>query len=122
VGQFQNEKVGLGTFFLVSEVAFGAGAIITYIAWATLGAGIPASMLPPTVGTQEQILRISNQALFSLFGATLIAGLIEAHVNFRPERVIRQRREIPAELLPREPAPRLDVSVSPFGASLRVTF
>jgi hypothetical protein len=113
VGQFQNEKVGLGAFFLVSEVAFGAGAIITYIAWATLG--VPASR-------QEQILRISNQALFSLFGATLIAGLIEAHVNFRPERVIRQRREIPAELLPREPAPRLDVSVSPFGASLRVTF
>jgi hypothetical protein len=123
VGQFQNEKVGLGAFFLTSEVVFGAGAIITYIAWATLGANEPPGTIDASAfSTQEQILRISNQTLFALFGATLVAGIIEAHVNFRPERVIRQRREIPADLLPREPEPEVDVSLSPFGASLRVTF
>jgi len=129
VGQFQNENTGLGAFFLTAEVVFGAGSIATYAAWATLVDRAARARLEGesfdenAYLTQETVLRVANQVSFGLFLASVVAGIIEAHVSFKPERVTRQERELPDDILPPpEPHPEVEVGISPFGVSVHGTF
>ena len=46
-----------------------------------------------------------------------MAGILEAHIEFRPRRTVRQPREIPPEVLQ-----ELDLAVGPGSVSLRLRF
>ena len=124
VGQFQNEKDALGIFFAVTEVALIGAAIGTYVAWDSLD--LPDlepddPRLEPFID-REEALRIANQVLFGVAVGTILAGLLEAQLNFVPGRVTTRERELPPELLPPDPPVEVQVGVSPFGADVTVRF
>lgn len=124
VGQFQNEKDALGIFFAVTEVALIGAAIGTYVAWDSL---VIPDLQPDDPRLEpfrdrEQALRISNQVFFATAAATILAGILEAELNFVPGRTTTRERDLPPELLPPEPETEVEVAVSPFGAHVTVRY
>jgi hypothetical protein len=109
VGQFRNGNRTFGATLAVGQLALLIGSVGTYVGLRSLlaisaqcGAETDACPLelsapgaPPTEDELEFIdrerrVRVSFYLLSSGFVALLLVGIIEAHVNFVPER--RQRR------------------------------
>lgn len=107
-GQFRNGNRVFGATLAVGELALLAGSVGTYVGLRALLAtaarcGVePDCVLdrgdpndPPTGDElqfidRERRVRVSNYILTGGFVALMLVGIIEAHVNFVPER--RQRR------------------------------
>jgi hypothetical protein len=107
-GQFRNGNRAFGASLAVGQLALLGGSVGTYVALRSLLAtaarcGVEPDCViergdpngPPTPGEvrfrdRERRVRVSNYILTSGFIALALVGIIEAHVNFVPER--RQRR------------------------------
>ena len=108
VGQFRNGNRAFGATLAVGELALLAGSVGTYVGLRALLAtaarcGVESECVldrgdpngAPTRGElrfidRERRVRVSNYILTGGFVALMLVGIIEAHVNFVPER--RQRR------------------------------
>ncbi|MCA9578848.1 MAG: hypothetical protein R3B40_20375 [Polyangiales bacterium] len=108
MGQFRNGNRTFGATLAVGELALLAGSVGTYVALRSLLAtaarcgvepncvldrGDPnGSPTPDEVrfADRERRIRVSNYILTGSFAALMVIGIIEAHVNFVPER--RRRR------------------------------
>ncbi len=129
-GQFQNGNNGLGYFFLSAEAVLLAGSILSVAVHTTLdpadydvGSGEEDRRLAQSAfESDERAWRITYWATTSGFILAALVGIIEAQLSFVPYEAKTERREVPDELLPESVSPELDVSLSPMGASLRVTF
>lgn len=105
-GQYQNGNVGLGHFFLVSEVALAAGLATSSVVLSDLAAKRAASEsgAGPTLDPED--FHAKRDAAFAVAVASswLLAGvtgvgILEAHLSFRKERRLETRkRELPSHL------------------------
>lgn len=108
-GQFRNGNRAFGATLAVGQLALLAGSVGTYVGLRSLLAisaqctadpsDCPLEMGPPggprtrdelQFIDRERRVRVSNYILTGGFVALVLVGIIEAHVNFVPER--RQRR------------------------------
>jgi hypothetical protein len=140
VGQFQNDDEALGWFFLVTEGVFAAASVTTAILYGIAIAQIeqianehrvPDDPAFAAANELEDVSRVLNIISFAAFGASAIAGIIEAHASYVPVRREVRERELPddldaapedpesLELDPMQPPapsrPKLSVSISPIG-------
>lgn len=112
VGQYQNNKPALGTFFLVSEALAGGTSIMLGMLHASL-ALTPVTQTPdpadPTqlqkpdidaLRTRLEQLEFANRIAFGTWAALTLAGVIEAQVSFVPTRTIVRKRPLPQTLRP----------------------
>lgn len=122
VGQFANGQEGLGTFFLASEVLLLVTTVGTFLAYESLrptaGSFFNTAEGAPDPGVaRSTTLQAVNWVSVGLLVGTMLTGIIEANVAWRPLRSVRQRnRPIPPELR------GLQLSLSPAGASLAAPF
>ena len=122
VGQFQNGHLTLGRFFAVSQATLVAG---TFATWGVhQWASNKAEQFPLSRARLERVgraMRGLNYSFFSLFGALLVIGIIDAHVRFVPVRREIRERELPDDLLqPVEPRASLSLGLGSF--DLRIEF
>lgn len=99
VGQFANGDTGLGWFFAIAESASLAAGLTGY----TLGViGFPQRGALHTLDDarlgQYTALQALNVVGFGLFAVTSIAGILQAHLAYRPERREVRTRPVPPEL------------------------
>lgn len=121
VGQFQNGDTDLGWFFAVSEVASFALSAAGFSIWMGVDYVDPAVGVPPELTSEELALRTTGITAYAVgagaFVALAVAGIIQAHVDFRPSHTVRRRRELPDHILE-----GLDLAIGPGGVSLRLRF
>jgi len=91
IGQFQNENRKLGIMFAVTETAFLASSIATFIGHNSLRDENPTPDELDRARRVERALRIGNWASVGALLSFYVAGVIEAEVRFKP--VIRTTRE-----------------------------
>jgi hypothetical protein len=91
IGQFQNENRKLGIMFAVTESAFLASSIATFIGHNSLRDENPTPDELERARRVERALRIGNWASVGALLSFYVAGVIEAEVRFKP--VIRTTRE-----------------------------
>jgi len=132
VGQFQNDDIGLGVFFLAGEVAFIAATIATAAVFQedkeefiTNCTGL-LSVEPreegvapiDCVASEAKLdgLQIANWVTFGSAVVLAIAGIIEAQVSIETEKVVVKKRAIP----PRVTSP--PVEVRPMGGATDTGF
>jgi Flp pilus assembly protein TadD len=145
VGQYQNDNVGWGLFFTVSEVlTAGASIVTTGVSYNLTLQGIglqnwngclplydppmaPVSKvciavpsISPAVKTELQTLEVVDDVSLGAFLVLAVSGVIEAQASFKPTVETKH-----PELLP--PKPKVLVTGVPnapsaFGAGLKVTF
>jgi tetratricopeptide (TPR) repeat protein len=111
VGQFQNGRPGKAAFFLSSEAATLAANLITYAAAESLRLS-NGRFNARDAGTASN-LRYAQVATLGGFGALVIAGIIDALVDYRPTIVTEERIErAPGEppVVPKTRADRLQWS------------
>jgi hypothetical protein len=124
VGQFQNDDIGLGIFFMSLEGAAATGAIVT----SAMHANFAACPMPPETGvcgwtpdatTSDDAkaeyatqlegkltnLKIANIVSFSVLAAAMIAGVIEAQASFEPAVTSVRPRKLPPK--PPKPPPAM---------------
>lgn len=123
IGQFQNDNRKLGIMFAVTQAAFTAGAIATFIGHNSLRDENPAPSELDRAQRVERALRIGNWVSVGALLSFYVAGVVEAEVRFRP--VIRTTR--PRELLePVEPPqtrrPQFRLEMGLTGGRMRVDF
>jgi hypothetical protein len=117
-GQFQNEQDDIGWMFLVIESIAALGAFASLVVHESVQAQLTGedALRRVDVAQVNGILRaaqIVNWTSASLFGVFALAGVIQAQVDFRPTRVVRTHREVPAPL--RE---GLEVRLTPNGFAI----
>ena len=142
VGQYQNDSIGWGLFFTMTEVVTSVtAAVTTGVSYNLMVQGIAqehpptrAPALPPVNWVylmnqprtspsntiQLQVLQVVNDVSVGAFIAFALSGIIEAEVNFKPTVEIHR-----PDLLP--PKPKVLVTGVPnapsaYGAGLKVTF
>ena len=113
VGQFRNGNNAFGASLAISQLTLFGAALGTYVALHGLQrtaarCAVPASdNCPLRVSqaggspTEDEIrfadrsrrLRASNLVLSSALGALALVGILEAHINYLPERRTRRLRE-----------------------------
>lgn len=91
IGQFQNQNRKLGIMFAVTETAFLASSIATFIGHNSLRDENPTPDELDRARRVERALRIGNWASVGALLSFYVAGVIEAEVRFKP--VIRTTRE-----------------------------
>jgi hypothetical protein len=119
-GQFQNGAVGLGVFFAASEALAVAATIATTAVYDHLaGADVSPSGGPRVdiTALNRRIVEVAdvNRVSFAVLAAFAVSGVIEAQVNFVPQRLVLPRRQ-----LARSPAIRPLFSVDARGGELGV--
>lgn len=127
VGQFQNDDIGLGIFFLSSQVVMIGGAITTAAIFQnnvddfvractgplpreTIPEGETDEVVCDEAETQLQALRVANWVTIGSAFALIVSGIIEAQVSFTPQTIIRRKRRIPPRI--KDPPP---VTIEPTG-------
>lgn len=123
IGQFQNEDRGLGIMFAVTESAFLAASIATFIGHNSLRDENPAPSELDRARRVERALRIGNWVSVGALVSFYIAGVVEAEVRFKP--VIRKTRprELPDELeSPQSSRPQFRLNLGLTGGSMRLDF
>ncbi len=98
IGQFQNEDRKLGIMFAVTETAFLAASIATFIGHNSLRDENPAPDEVDRARRVERALRIGNWASAGAFLSFAVAGVIEAEVRFKPVIRTTRKRELPEEV------------------------
>lgn len=91
IGQFQNENRKLGIMFAVTETAFLASSIATFIGHNSLRDENPTEDELERARRVERALRIGNWVSVGALLSFYVAGVIEAEVRFKP--VIRSTRD-----------------------------
>lgn len=120
-GQYQNRRRGLGRFFAIAEsltLAVGASGMFWYRAIEDVE--IRGSDDELRWSRAVDASRAFNWVGMGSFLTLVLAGAVEAEVNFVPVRVTSQRRTLPEELAPTRPVPV--VSVLPNGITLHLRF
>lgn len=123
VGQFQNENRRLGIMFAVTESAFLAASIATFIGHNSLRDENPAPSELDRARRVERALRIGNWVSVGALASFYAAGLIEAQVRFKPVIRSTRKRELPEGLeTPETTGPELRLELGLTGGRLRVDF
>lgn len=128
-GQFQSGKPALGWTFLISEALLLGTAVTSGLIYSDLlrvGSDAGSQVNAPLQASYD-VMGVSTYALLSICAL----GIVEAHLTFKKERVVRVRpRALPADLRDSEAAgteqPRAvrlapGVMVSPSGAHFSLT-
>ena len=97
-GQFQNGDRAWGTFFAVSEGITAAVDIVSYFFHASLKGQNPAVEDLGEARFAESAFRFTNQVSFTLLVTLVIAGIIEAQVDYKPLEITSRPRPLPEEL------------------------
>lgn len=116
-GQFQNGDAALGTFFLTTQALALLTAVVTFSVWVPLDA--MRHQYPPVYVDTGALwaLHVANWVSLGTLGLSMIAGVVEAHVNFVPSHRERRARTVPPALLE-----DLDLTVGPGSVGLRLRF
>jgi hypothetical protein len=123
IGQFQNENRKLGIMFAVTESAFVAAAIATFIGHNSLRDENPAPSEIERAQRVERALRIGNWVSVGAFLSFAIAGVTEAEVRFKPVIRSERKRELPSELKsPQSSRPEIRFELGLTGGKMRVDF
>ncbi|MGB8331123.1 MAG: hypothetical protein WCE62_13450 [Polyangiales bacterium] len=123
IGQFQNENRKLGIMFAVTESAFMAATIATFIAHNSLRDEHPTPDQIDQAQRAERSLRIGNWVSAGAFVGFAIAGVIEAQVRFRPVIQSTRERELPKEVRTRQSnRPQLRLQLGLTGGELQLDF
>lgn len=123
IGQFQNENRKLGIMFSVTESAFLAASIATFIGHNSLRDETPAPDQIDRAERTERALRIGNWASVGAFLGFAIAGVTEAEVRFRPViRSTRKREPSKDTKTPQSTGPQFRLQLGLTGGELRLGF
>ena len=122
-GQFQNEDRGLGIMFAVTESAFVAASIATFIGHNSLRDENPAPSEIERARRVERALRIGNWVSVGAFLSFAIAGVVEAEVRFKPVIRTTRRRELPDDIeSPQTTGPQIRLELGLTGGKMRLDF
>jgi hypothetical protein len=124
IGQFQNEDRGLGIMFAVTESAFLAASIATFIGHNSLRDENPAPSEIERATRVEKALRIGNWVSVGAFLSFAIAGVVEAEVRFKPVIRTTRKRELPddIETPPQTTGPQIRLELGLTGGKMRLDF
>ena len=123
IGQFQNENRKLGIMFAVTESAFLAASIATFIGHNSLRDENPAPSELERAERVEKALRIGNWVSVGALLSFYVAGVVEAEVRFRPVIRSTRKRDLPDELQsPQSSKPQLRFELGLTGGKMRVDF
>jgi tetratricopeptide (TPR) repeat protein len=122
IGQFQNEDRKLGIMFAVTESAFVAASIATFIGHNSLRDEDPAPSDIDRAQRVERALRIGNWASVGAFLGFAVAGVVEAQVRFKPVIRTTRKRDLPENLQSNHDRPRARLELGLTGAGLRLDF
>jgi len=98
VGQFQNGHRRLGTVLAATESLAAAASIVTFIGHQTLANDRPSASDVDAANQQQHRWFAANIVSFSAFAVLAIAGVVDAHLRFVPERVSVEQRPLPLDL------------------------
>ena len=123
IGQFQNEDRKLGIMFAVTESAFMAASIATFIGHNSLRDENPAPSEIERARRVEKALRIGNWVSVGAFLSFAIAGVVEAEVRFKPVIRTTRKRELPDEIdSPQTTGPQIRLELGLTGGKIRLDF
>lgn len=123
IGQFQNEDRKLGIMFAVTESAFMAASIATFIGHNSLRDENPAPSEIERATRVEKALRIGNWVSVGAFLSFAIAGVVEAEVRFKPVIRTTRKRELPDEIdSPQTTGPQIRLELGLTGGKMRLDF
>lgn len=98
VGQFQNGHRGLGVALAMAEGLTAATSIVTFVGHQRVADDRPSSAELASTKQAERQWRTANLVSFVAFAGLAIAGIVDAHVRFVPERVKPVPRPLPPDL------------------------
>lgn len=128
VGQFQNGHDTLGYLLLVSEALFAVASITSAVIWNSLADQTIVDLPDVERDAARDLqgnLRLFNAVSSGLFYATAVAGILDAQLRYVPYRRTTRERPLPPDLEPdyeEGETPDVSVSISPVGASFRLSF
>ena len=123
IGQFQNEDRKLGIMFAVTETAFLAASIATFIGHNSLRDENPAPGEVDRARRVERALRIGNWASVGAFLSFAVAGVIEAEVRFKPVIRTTRKRELPEDVqTPQTTGLQIRLELGLTGGTFRLEF
>ena len=123
IGQFQNGNRKLGIMFAVTESAFLAASIATFIGHNSLRDENPAPSELQRAQRVERALRIGNWVSVGALLSFYVAGVVEAQVRFKPVIRTTRKRELPEELQrPQSRSPQIRFDLGLTGGHVRVDF
>ncbi|MBW1874430.1 MAG: hypothetical protein DRH30_09730 [Deltaproteobacteria bacterium] len=123
IGQFQNQDRKLGIMFAVTEAAFMAASIATFIGHNSLRDENPAANEIERAQRVEKALRIGNWVSVGAFLSFAVAGVIEAEVRFKPVIRTTRQRELPDDIeSPQTTGPQIRLELGLTGGKLRLDF
>jgi tetratricopeptide (TPR) repeat protein len=123
IGQFQNGNRKLGIMFAVTESAFLAASIATFIGHNSLRDENPAPSELQRAQRVERALRIGNWVSVGALLSFYVAGVAEAQARFKPVIRTTRKRELPEELQrPQSRGPQIRFDLGLTGGNLRVDF
>ncbi len=123
IGQFQNGNRKLGIMFAVTESAFLAASIATFIGHNSLRDENPAPDEIERAQRVEKALRIGNWVSVGALVSFYIAGVVEAEVRFKPTIRSTRQRALPDELQrPQSRRPEIRFQLGLTGGRMRVDF
>ena len=123
IGQFQNGNRKLGIMFAVTESAFLAASIATFIGHNSVRDENPAPSELERAERVERALRIGNWVSVGALLSFYVAGVIEAEVRFKPVIRTTRKRELPEELRsPQSTRPQIRFDLGLAGGKMRVDF
>jgi hypothetical protein len=98
VGQFQNGHAPLGSALAVLQGVAAATSATSFILHQQLRSESPSPAEVPDATRREELWHTVNIASFSIFVALAAIGVVDAHIRFVPERVMKRVRPLPSEL------------------------
>ena len=123
IGQFQNEDRKLGIMFAVTESAFLAASIATFIGHNSLRDENPAPSEIERAQRVERALRIGNWVSVGALLSFYIAGTVEAEVRFKPVIRTTRKRELPEGIeSPQTTGPQIRLELGLTGGKMRLDF
>jgi tetratricopeptide (TPR) repeat protein len=123
IGQFQNEDRKLGIMFAVTESAFLAASIATFIGHNSLRDENPAPSEIERATRVEKALRIGNWVSVGALLSFYVAGVVEAEVRFKPVIRTTRPRELPQDVQrPQSSGPQIRLDLGLTGGKLRLVF
>lgn len=123
IGQFQNEDRQLGIMFAVTESAFLAASIATFIGHNSLRDEDPSPDEIDRARRVERALRIGNWVSVGALLSFYVAGVVEAEVRFKPVIRSTRERELPDELRsPQSTGPQFRLELGLTGGNMRLDF
>jgi len=123
IGQFQNEDRELGIMFAVTESAFLAASIATFIGHNSLRDENPAPSEIERARRVERALRIGNWVSVGALLSFYVAGVVEAEVRFKPVIRSTRERELPEETKsPQTTGPQIRLELGLTGGRMRLDF